>query len=93
MCTSIIKENTAIEIIVIIILLVTAAKIMANDTSTADNGAYSISTILPCILPIIKELTEWLKDGHELHQDQMNQLFHQNDHAFYQEDKCQNYIH
>ena len=38
------------------------AKIIAKETSRADNGAYSISTILPCILPIMNELTEWLKD-------------------------------
>ena len=36
-----------------IILLVTAAKIVANVTSPGDKGAYKTSTILPCILPII----------------------------------------
>ena len=55
---SIIIEKTATEIIAIIKLLVTAAKIIANYTSKADSGAYNISTILPCILLIINELTE-----------------------------------
>ena len=59
---SIIIEKTIIEIIAITKLLVTAAKIIANETSSADNGAYNMSTILPCILPIINELTEWLND-------------------------------
>ena len=55
---SIIIEKTATEIIAMTKLLVTAAKIIANDTSKADKGAYNISTIFPCILLIIKELTE-----------------------------------
>ena len=42
----------------IIKLLVTAAKIIAKDTSKAESGAYKISTIFHCILEIIKELTE-----------------------------------
>ena len=36
-----------IDIIAIITLLVTAAKVTANVTSPADKGAYKISTILP----------------------------------------------
>ena len=34
-------------------LLVHDAKILANVISAAVNGAYKISTIFPCILPII----------------------------------------
>ena len=44
------KGNTAsqiAEIIKIIILLVTAANIIANVTSAADKGAIKVSTILP----------------------------------------------
>ena len=49
------KENTIIEIIVIIILLVTAANIIAKVTSIAERGASKVSIIFPCIFPIIKE--------------------------------------
>ena len=55
---SYIKENTIIEITTIIILLVTAAKIIANVTSAADKGANKVSTIFPCIFPIIKDEAE-----------------------------------
>ena len=44
---SIINEKTVIEIIKIIILLVTAANIMAIDTSAADKGAINVSIIFP----------------------------------------------
>ena len=43
----------------IIILLVLAAKVIAIVTSPAVRGAYKISTILPCIFPIIIEEDEW----------------------------------
>ena len=55
------KENTIIEIIVIIILLVTAANIIAKVTSVAERGASKVSIIFPCIFPIIKEEDEWEK--------------------------------
>ena len=42
----------------IIILLVTAAKIIEIETSKAERGAYNKSIILPCIFEIIKELDE-----------------------------------
>ena len=42
----------------IIMLLVTAAKIIEIVTSIAERGAYKISIIFPCILDIIKELVE-----------------------------------
>ena len=58
MCISIINENTTTEIIKIIILLVTAANIMANVTSAADKGAIKVSIILPWILAIINDETE-----------------------------------
>ena len=45
----------------IIKLLVIAAKLTANVTSPADRGAYKISTIFPCIFPIMKEEEEWEK--------------------------------
>ena len=45
----------------IIKLLVTPAKIVANVTSLADNGAYKISTMFPCILPIIIDDEVWEK--------------------------------
>ena len=47
-----------IDIKAIIALLVTAAKVMAKVTSPADSGAYKISTIFPCIFPIIKDEDE-----------------------------------
>ena len=53
MVSSIINEKTIIEIIAITMLLVLAAKIVAHVTSPAVRGAYSISTIFPCIFPII----------------------------------------
>ena len=37
---------------------VSFAIIIAKDTSKAESGAYKISTMFPCILEIIKELTE-----------------------------------
>ena len=43
-------------------LLVTAARVMAIVTSPADKGAYKISTIFPCIFPIIKDDDEWEND-------------------------------
>ena len=43
------------EIKAIIMLLVTDASVIAIVTSPADNGAYKISTIFPCIFPIIKD--------------------------------------
>ena len=46
----------------IIKLLVTAAKETEIVTSAADKGAYSKSTIFPCILPIIKDEEECEKD-------------------------------
>ena len=46
----------------IIKLLVVAARAIADITSAADNGAYKISTMFPCILPIIKDEEEWEKD-------------------------------
>ena len=46
------------EIKAIIMLLVTAANITATVTSPADKGAYNISTIFPCIFPIIKDEAE-----------------------------------
>ena len=46
------KENTTIEIIDIITALVIDAKIIANVTSEADNGAPIISTIFPITFPI-----------------------------------------
>ena len=52
---SIMKLKTKIEIKAIIRLLVTPAKIIANVISVDDNGAYNISTIFPCIFPIIIE--------------------------------------
>ena len=41
--------------------LVTDAKITAKVTSPAERGAYKISTIFPCIFPIIKDEEEWEK--------------------------------
>ncbi len=55
------NENTMIEIIAIIILLVTAANIIAKVTSAAESGANKVSIIFPCILPIIIEEEEWAK--------------------------------
>ncbi len=52
---STIKLKTTIDTTAIIRLLVTAAKIVASVISPGDSGAYKISTILPCILPIIIE--------------------------------------
>ena len=48
------NEIVIIEIIIIKKLLVIADKMIAPVTSEGDKGAYSISTIFPCILPIIK---------------------------------------
>ena len=48
--------------IAIIILLVTAAKVIAIVISEGDKGAYKISTILPWIFPIINDEEEWEKD-------------------------------
>ena len=45
----------------IIKLLVVAAKATASVTSPADKGAYKISTMFPCIFPIIKDEEEWEK--------------------------------
>ena len=42
-------------------LLVTAAKMIANVISPGDNGAYKMSTIFPCILPIMIEDEVWAK--------------------------------
>ena len=55
------NEKTIIEIKDIIKLLVAAAKIIDKVTSLGDKGAYSISTIFPCIFPIIIEDEEWEK--------------------------------
>ena len=55
---STIKKKTNVETIPIIILLVTAAKIIEIETSKAERGAYNKSIILPCIFEIIKELDE-----------------------------------
>ena len=49
------NEKTIIEIKDIIRLLVVAAKIIDKVTSTGDKGAYSISTMFPCIFPIMME--------------------------------------
>jgi len=43
------------DTIPIIKLLVVEAKATAVVTSPADRGAYKISTIFPCIFPIMKE--------------------------------------
>ena len=51
-------ENIAIEIIVIMRLLVTAANIIAKVTSAAERGASKVSMILPCIFPTINEEDE-----------------------------------
>ena len=42
-------------------LLVQAAKLVAKVTSAAVKGAYKMSTIFPCILPIIIDEEEWEK--------------------------------
>ena len=55
---STIKKKTNADTAPIITLLVTAAKMIENDTSIAESGAYNISTIFPCIFEIIKELVE-----------------------------------
>ena len=52
------KKKTNADTAPIITLLVTAAKMIENETSIADSGAYNISTIFPCIFEIIKELVE-----------------------------------
>ena len=57
-----IKENTIIEIIDIITALVIDAKIIANVTSDADNGAPIISTIFPITFPINNDEDECEKD-------------------------------
>ena len=49
---SITSENIITEIIDIIIALVIDAKIIANVTSEADNGAPIMSTMFPITLPI-----------------------------------------
>ena len=54
-------KNIHIDTIPIIKLLVTEAKVTAKVTSAAERGAYKISTIFPCIFPIIKEEEEWEK--------------------------------
>ena len=56
---STIKLKTMIDVIAIIKLLVQAAKFIASVISPAVRGAYKISTILPCILPIIIVEEEW----------------------------------
>ena len=43
------------DTIPIIKLLVVEARATAVITSPADKGAYKISTMLPCIFPIMKE--------------------------------------
>ena len=53
MVSSMINEKTRIEIMAMTTLLVLAAKIVAHVTSPAVRGAYSTSTIFPCIFPII----------------------------------------
>ena len=58
---STINRNTKVETNPITIALVTAAKMIEVVTSVGDNGAYSKSTIFPCIFDIIKELVEWEK--------------------------------
>ncbi len=55
------NTNTAIATVAIITLLVHAAKFVAKVISAAVKGAYKISTILPCILPIIIDEDEWEK--------------------------------
>ena len=50
------------DMIAIITLLVTAAKVVATVISAGYKGAYKISTIFPWILPIIKDEDEWEKD-------------------------------
>ena len=50
------------DTIPIIKLLVVEANATAVVTSPADKGAYKISTMLPCIFPIMKEDEEWEKD-------------------------------
>ena len=52
------KKKTNADTAPIITLLVTAAKMIDNETSIADSGAYKISTMFPCIFEIIKELVE-----------------------------------
>ena len=54
-----INEKTTIEIMAMIKLLVHAAKIIAVVTSPAERGAYKISTIFPCMFPIIIDEDEW----------------------------------
>ena len=49
------------DTIPIIKLLVAEARATAVVTSPADKGAYKISTIFPCIFPIIKDEEEWEK--------------------------------
>ena len=55
---STIKKKTNADTAPIIILLVTAAKMIESETSKAESGAYNISTIFPCIFEIINELVE-----------------------------------
>ena len=55
-------EKTIIEIIDIITALVIDAKIIANVTSDADNGAPIISTIFPITFPINNDEDECEKD-------------------------------
>ena len=57
-----IKLKTKIEIKAIMKLLVIPAKIIASVISADDNGAYNISTMFPCILPIIIEDDVWEND-------------------------------
>ena len=59
--SSMIKLNTIIDVIAIIILLVHEAKLIAKVISPAVKGAYKISTIFPWIFPIIIEEEEWEK--------------------------------
>ena len=54
--------NTIIVTIAIITLLVTAASETERVTSAGESGAYKISTIFPCIFPIIKDEEECEKD-------------------------------
>ena len=58
MCILTINENTIIEIMVIIMLLVIAASIIANVTSAGERGAIKVSIIFPCIFHIIKDEDE-----------------------------------
>ena len=52
------NEKKIIQLIAMIILLVTAAKIIANVISEADKGAIIVSTSIFCIFPIIIEEDE-----------------------------------